>query len=283
MPKERLQKLLAGAGLGSRRQIDQWIIDGDIRVNGEIALPGTRAEAADRIEIRGEKVDLLARPVRRKVLIYHKPEGELTTRHDPEGRPTVFEHLPAAREGRWITVGRLDLNTSGLLLVTNDGELANRLMHPSYEIERRYAVRVLGGLDEQQQSALLAGVELEDGPARFLELVDAGGSGANHWYHVSLREGRNREVRRLIESQGVTVSRLIRIGYGGIALPPRLRPGRVEVLDTEATNALAASVGLPPQDPPPRTADPHRQRREKRSFRVRGRTPRKPDGPGRRR
>ncbi|MGC9456823.1 MAG: 23S rRNA pseudouridine(2605) synthase RluB [Halothiobacillaceae bacterium] len=282
MAKERLQKLLAAAGMGSRRQIDQWIVDGEIRVNGEVATPGTRADADDRIEVRGQRVDLAPRPPRRKVLLYHKPEGELTTRHDPEGRPTVFEHLPAAREGRWITVGRLDLNTSGLLLVTNDGELANRLMHPSYEIERRYAVRVLGGLDEQQQAALLEGVMLEDGPARFVDLADAGGSGANHWYHVTLREGRNREVRRLIESQGVTVSRLIRIGYGGIALPPRLRPGRVEVLETEAANALAESVGLPPEAPAPTSADRHRQRRQDRPFRVRGRGGRRPTGKSRR-
>jgi len=273
MPKERLQKLLAQAGLGSRREIDAWVANGDVKVNGEVAVPGTRADSNDRIEVRGNLVRLTDKPSSRRVLIYHKPEGELTTRHDPQGRPTVFEGLPSIRDGRWITIGRLDINTSGLLLVTNDGELANRLMHPSWEVERVYAVRVLGGLTEAQQKTLLEGVELEDGPARFQSLADAGGIGANHWYHVSLREGRNREVRRLIESQGVTVSRLIRIGYAGIALPPRLRPGRAMALDHAECNALAQRVGLAPEAPPNKPRDKHESRRAQKPFKTRGQRP----------
>ena len=266
MAKKRLQKLLAQAGLGSRREIEGWIARGEVRVNGEVAILGTQADLTDRIEVRGKLLRLQDKPFERRVLIYHKPEGELTTRQDPKGRPTVFEALPPIRQGRWITVGRLDINTSGLLLITNDGELANRLMHPSYEIQRLYAVRVLGGLTPEQQQAMLDGVELEDGPARFESIIEAGGTGANRWYHVSLREGRNREVRRLVESQGVTVSRLIRIGYAGITLPPRLRPGRSEALDLDTVNALATLVGLPKQSAPKKMPDAHAQRRATKPY-----------------
>jgi 23S rRNA pseudouridine2605 synthase len=178
------------------------------------------------------------------VILYHKPEGELTTRRDPEGRPTVFEALPRLRRGRWINVGRLDFNTSGLLLFTNDGELANRLMHPSREIEREYAVRVLGKVSNEQLSALTRGVQLEDGPAKFDLIREAGGEGANHWYHVTLREGRKREVRRLWEAVGATVSRLIRVRYGAIALPRQLPRGGWREASDEQLQALLDLAGV---------------------------------------
>ncbi len=247
MSKQRLQKVLANLGLGSRRKIEEDIAAGEISINGAVASLGDQVGPGDTVELRGRRITIPDEQPVRRVLIYHKPEGEVTTAHDPEGRPTVFGSLPAIRQGRWITVGRLDLNTSGLLLVTNDGELANRLMHPSNQIERTYAVRILGGLTEEQQKALVNGVELEDGPAQFDRLADAGGTGANHWYHVTLREGRNREIRRMIEAVGATVSRLIRISYAGIALPPRLRPGRAQDLPPETEDALVKLVGLTPE------------------------------------
>ncbi|MGC9008139.1 MAG: 23S rRNA pseudouridine(2605) synthase RluB [Halothiobacillaceae bacterium] len=244
MQGERLQKVLAGWGLGSRRAIEAWIVAGEVTVNGEVATLGTRVLPTDRIEVRGQPVRPRAETFTRRVLIYHKPEGELTTRSDPEGRPTVFESLPPIRDGRWITVGRLDFNTSGLLIVTNDGELANRMMHPSRELLRVYAARIFGELTPVMRKQLLGGVELEDGLAKFEAIVDAGGTGMNHWYHVSLREGRNREVRRMFEAVGLTVSRLIRIQYGDLTLPPRLRPGKWKMLSPEEVDALAASLGM---------------------------------------
>jgi 23S rRNA pseudouridine2605 synthase len=244
MEKQRLQKVLAAMGLGSRRKIENWIAEGTVRVNGQTATLGDQAGPGDIIEMGDRRLQVPdVRPVRR-VLIYHKPEGQITANHDPQGRPTVAENLPPIREGRWITVGRLDFNTSGLLLVTNDGELANRLMHPSYGIERTYAVRVFGGLSDEQQKQLLEGVQLEDGPASFKRLADAGGQGQNHWYHVTLHEGRNREVRRMIEAVNGAVSRLIRISYAGVTLPPRLRPGKVQELEPDVQGALAELVGL---------------------------------------
>lgn len=244
MQGERLQKVLAGWGLGSRRAIEAWIAAGEVTVNGEVATLGTRVLPTDRIEVRGQPVRTRAETFTRRVLVYHKPEGELTTRSDPEGRPTVFESLPPIRDGRWITVGRLDFNTSGLLIVTNDGELANRMMHPSRELLRVYAARIFGELTPVMRKQLLDGVELDDGLAKFEAIVDAGGTGMNHWYHVSLREGRNREVRRMFEAVGLTVSRLIRIQYGDLTLPPRLRPGKWKMLSPEEVDALAASLGL---------------------------------------
>ncbi|HES75529.1 MAG TPA: pseudouridine synthase [bacterium] len=245
MQGERLQKVLAGWGLGSRRAIEQWIAAGEVKVNGEVATLGSRMLPTDRVEIRGQPVRSRVESFTRRVLMYHKPEGELTTRFDPEGRPTVFESLPPIRDGRWITVGRLDFNTSGLLIVTNDGELANRMMHPSQELLRVYAARVFGDLTQAMIKQLKEGVELEDGVAHFESVEDAGGTGMNHWYHVGLREGRNREVRRMFEAVGVPVSRLIRIQYGDMVLPPRLRPGKWNMLTAEEAEALAVSMGMP--------------------------------------
>jgi 23S rRNA pseudouridine2605 synthase len=245
---ERLQKILARAGYGSRRQIEDWIRAGRISVNGSPAELGLSVTAADTIKIDGRPVAVTvahSRPVPRTIL-YHKPVGELTTRADPQGRPTVFDTLPPLKTARWIAVGRLDLNTDGLLLLTTDGELANRLMHPSSEIEREYAVRVLGAVSPEVLGRLLEGVELEDGRAAFVTLRDAGGSGANHWYHVTLKEGRNREVRRLWESQGVTVSRLMRVRFGPIGLPRELRPGRHRALTRPELVALYRAAGLTP-------------------------------------
>ncbi len=223
---ERLQKILARAGLGSRRTIESWIKAGRVSVNGRIAQLGNGARAGDRIAVDGRLVPLdrrLAPPTR--VLAYYKPTGLVCTRQDPEGRPTVYEKLPKLSRGRWIGIGRLDLMSAGLLLFTNDGTLAYRLMHPSSRIEREYAVRVLGRVGDDVLKRLLGGVELEDGWARFGSIVDAGGQGTNHWFRVTLCEGRNREVRRLWESQGITVSRLIRIRYGSVVLPRDKHPG----------------------------------------------------------
>jgi len=265
--KQRLQKVLAAMGLGSRRKVENWIAEGRVRVNGQVATLGDQAGPGDTIEVGDKRIQVPdVRPVRR-VLVYHKPEGQITANHDPEGRPTVAENLPPIREGRWITVGRLDFNTSGLLLVTNDGELANRLMHPSYGIERTYAVRVLGGLDDEQQKQLVEGVTLDDGVATFTRLADAGGQGANHWYHVTLHEGRNREVRRMIEAVGGQVSRLIRISYAGVPLPPRLRPGKVQELEPTVEGALAELVGLPAETRH-KTLGRHAARRAHKPFKA---------------
>lgn len=242
---EKLQKLLAHAGLGSRRQLEEWIAAGRVSVNGNVAKLGDRAQPDDKITVDGRLIKLMTEArFKRRIIIYHKPEGVVSTRADPEGRPTVFEDLPVLRGQRWIAVGRLDLNTSGILLFTNDGELANRLMHPSYEIEREYAVRILGEVDKAMLKRLQQGVELEDGLARFDAIIDAGGTGANHWYHVILKEGRNREVRRIWESQGVKVSRLIRVRYGNVSLPRMLRPGKCQDVPEEQLAPLLTMVGM---------------------------------------
>ena len=242
---ERLQKVLANAGFGSRRQIEAWIRDGRVRVNGRVAELGQRVRAHDRIRVGKREFRVPAAPRNQlKVIAYNKPEGELVTRRDPEGRRTVFQRLPPLRSGRWIAVGRLDINTSGLLLLTNDGELANRLMHPAQQVEREYAVRVLGEVVPEDLARLLSGVRLDDGVARFERLEEAGGSGANRWYHVMLREGRQREVRRLWEAAGYRVSRLIRIRYGNVALGARLFVGRWRYLEPAEVQELAARAGL---------------------------------------
>ncbi len=250
---EKLQKVLARAGLGSRRSMEHWIRAGRVTVNGKTAHLGERVTEKDTLRVDGRILTAeQTTPDRIRVLAYHKPAGEICSRNDPEGRPSLFEHLPRLRSGRWITIGRLDLNTTGLLLLTNDGELANRLMHPANKIEREYAVRILGKLENETLKKLRDGVELEDGSARFDRLQDAGGSGANHWYHVTLREGRNREVRRLWESQGLTVSRLTRIRYGPVTLRRGLPQGRWDELDDSRIAELLNLVGLEPRAGKPR-------------------------------
>ncbi len=237
---EKIQKILANAGVGSRRQIEAWIQEGRITVNGKTALIGERMTYHDKVCIDGREIKLIkSRNQKSRVLLYHKPEGEMCTRNDPEGRPTIFDRLPLIRNSRWICVGRLDFNTSGLLLITNDGKLAHQLMHPSSQIEREYAVRVRGEVTPQVLNKLRTGVPLEDGLAQFDQIVDAGGHGANHWYHVIVKEGRNRLVRRLWEALGFTVSRLIRIRFGPIYLPSGLRRGKhVELSDEDVMTLL---------------------------------------------
>jgi len=244
---EKLQKVLARAGHGSRREIESMIAAGRVSVDGKIATLGDRVESSKSLKIRidGHLVSIAesASEVCR-VLAYYKPEGELCTRSDPEGRPTVFDRLPRLRGSRWIAVGRLDVNTCGLMLFTTDGELANRLMHPSREVEREYAVRVFGQVDDDKIRQLSKGVQLEDGPAAFKTLKFGGGEGINQWYNVTLTEGRNREVRRLWEAVGVQVSRLMRVRYGDITLPKGLPRGGWTELDLPAVNYLRNLVEL---------------------------------------
>ncbi|GGB50958.1 23S rRNA pseudouridine(2605) synthase RluB [Shewanella inventionis] len=245
---EKLQKVLARAGHGSRREMEAWIAAGRVSVDGEIAGLGDRVEADAKIRIDGRAVSLKsADDIVCRVLAYHKPEGEICSRKDPEGRTTVFERLPKVRDARWVAVGRLDINTSGLLLFTCDGELANRLMHPSNEVEREYAVRTFGEVPEAAVQRLRTGVTLEDGPAQFDTIKAAGGEGINQWWHVTLREGRNREVRRLWESQDVQVSRLIRVRYGQVELPKTLPRGGWIELPIEQVNYLRQLAGLEPE------------------------------------
>jgi 23S rRNA pseudouridine2605 synthase len=243
--QERLQKVLARAGFGSRRQLEDWIRDGRVEVDGKRAELGQKVTGRERIVIDGKRVQLTPdSQTAAEVIVYHKPVGEVCSRDDPEGRPTVFHALPEPKQGRWISVGRLDINTSGLLLFTTDGELAHRLTHPSHEIQREYAVRLLGDVDMPMLERLVEGVELDDGPARFVAIEESGGKGANRWFHVIIKEGRNREVRRLWESQGVTVSRLSRVRYGPIVLQRSLRPGRFRPLDHDERRQLYQAVGL---------------------------------------
>jgi 23S rRNA pseudouridine2605 synthase len=243
--EERLQKVLANAGLGSRRALDERIAAGEIRVNAQVATPGTTVRGGDRVEIDGKAyIAVPSEPEEAQVLIYHKPEGEVTTHDDPEGRRTVFERLPKLKGARWISVGRLDINTTGLLLITTDGELAHAMMHPSRELAREYVCRVHGAVDEDMLDRLRRGVELDDGPARFDELHVIHLGESHSWFRVVLHEGRNREVRRLWESQGVTVSRLKRIRYGSIELPRELRRGHWRALEPEAYRALRRELGL---------------------------------------
>jgi 23S rRNA pseudouridine2605 synthase len=245
---EKLQKVLARVGLGSRRHMEEAIIQGRVSVNGKIAEIGQRIEATDELRVDGRRVDFaLEEETRRRVIIYYKPEGEICSRQDPEGRPTVFDNLPNLRGERWVMVGRLDINSSGLLVFTNDGELANRLMHPSNEVEREYAVRVMGEVTPTARQALLDGVTLDDGPAKFESFTEVGGEGINRWYQVVVKEGRNREVRRLFESQGLRVSRLLRIRYGTISLPRQLHTGRWIELDKDEIDGITALVKLKPR------------------------------------
>lgn len=243
---EKLQKVLARAGLGSRRTLEQWIDQGRVIVNGEIATIGDRVTPEDEIFVDNKRIDYPNGDEQetRRVLLYNKPEGEVCTRTDPQGRPTVFDALPKIQGQRWVAVGRLDLNTNGLLLFTTDGDLANCLMHPSSQIEREYAVRVYGDVDQGAIQNLSNGVMLDIGMAKFSDIVDAGGEGKNHWYHVTLSEGKNREVRRMWESQGVQVSRLIRVRFGHLHLPRDLRPGQWVELDEAEIERLMTQVGV---------------------------------------
>ena len=240
---ERLQKVLAQAGVASRREIEDWVVAGRISVNGLPASLGQKIGPGDRVKVNGKLVPLRFTQRSPRVLIYHKPEGEIVSRDDPEGRPTVFERLPILRKGRWLAVGRLDFNTSGLLLFTNDGDLANRLMHPRYELEREYAVRLLGELTDEQAASLTEGIQLADGPAKFNTLRNEGGEGVNHWYRVTISEGRNREVRRMFEAIGLTVSRLMRVRYGTVELPSRLKRGMwMEMPEADACQLAGVPV-----------------------------------------
>ena len=246
---EKLQKVLAEAGLGSRREMERWIGAGRVQVNDAPAHLGQRIGAADRIMVDGKPV---RRPAisRGRVLLYNKPEGEVCTRRDPEGRRTVFERLPDPGRGRWISIGRLDVATSGLLLLTNDGALANRMMHPSTGLDREYAVRVNGRLSEQQQQSLLDGILDEGETLAFSDIQYYDGRGTNHWYHVVLMEGRNREIRRLFEYHGLMVSRLKRVRFGPVVLPSRLARGRSEEMSEDDATALYRILKLPRESRP---------------------------------
>ncbi len=242
---ERIQKVLARAGYGSRRQLEALIKEGKVTINGEVAKLGDQVDVGDTMRLDGKPLSakrLWQQP--QQVLLYNKPVGEVCTRKDPEGRRTIFQSLPTPEEGRWVSVGRLDINTSGLIILTTDGELANRLMHPSNEMDREYAVRVLGEVSPEIMQNLRDGVELDDGKAKFNDIQEAGGEGANHWYHVVIQEGRNREVRRLWESQGVQVSRLMRVRYGSIIIPSQLKMGRWMMLEERDLAALYEEVDL---------------------------------------
>ncbi len=244
-----MHKVLASCGFGSRRAMEELIIAGRISVNREPADIGQKVGPGDEVRINGELVKVRFSEPRVRILMYHKPAGEIVTRDDPEGRPTVFEQLPNIGNGKWIAVGRLDFNTEGLLLFSNSGELANKMMHPRYEVEREYAVRVLGTLAEEQKQSLLTGIDLEDGKANVEKLEDGGGEGANHWYHVVIKEGRNREVRRLFEALGLTVSRLIRTRYGPVAMPSRVKRAQTLELSPEEVGAVLAAAGMKPNGP----------------------------------
>lgn len=245
LEQNKIQKVLANVGIGSRREIERWIKEGRIYVDGHIAHLGERISLQSLVKVDGRAVHFkrqhLPKP---RVLIYHKPVGKICSRKDPDHAETVYDTLPKLLGKRWVSVGRLDLNTAGLLLFTTDGNLANQLMHPSFDIEREYAVRVLGKVTDTILKKLKTGIKLEDGMARFDEIEDAGGEGANHWYHVILREGRNREVRRLWESQGLKVSRLIRVRFGDIKLPRYVRIGRYKELEKSEIENLYAFAKL---------------------------------------
>lgn len=263
VPGEKLQKVLARVGLGSRREVEGWISAGRVTVNSKVAELGCRVDSLDQISVDGRplKRDLNTEVVRR-VMIYNKPEGEVCTRDDPERRPTVFDHLPRLKQGRWINVGRLDINTTGLLLFTTDGELANRLMHPSYQMDREYAVRVMGEVDDAMIERLKEGVMLDDGLAKFTDVVSSGGEGINRWFHVCLLEGRNREVRRLWESQGVRVNRLKRVRFGPVFLGPELPVGRWRELKQNELDLLSQEVNLEPIElPAMKTSEKERLKR----------------------
>jgi 23S rRNA pseudouridine2605 synthase len=248
----KLHKVLAQAGMGSRLEMEQLILEGRISVNGEPAHVGQRIQYGDVIKVNGKPVRVRMTPPPPRVLAYHKPAGEVVSHDDPQNRPTVFRRLPRLMQGKWQSVGRLDLNTEGLLLLTNSGELANRLMHPRFGLQREYAVRVLGALSNEEKQRLLDGVQLDDGPAQFASIEDGGGEGANCWYRVTIAEGRNREVRRMFEAVGHAVSRLIRIRYGAVMLPRGLKRGAWLELDERDIVRLTAAAGMAAAEERPR-------------------------------
>lgn len=254
----KLHKVLAQAGLGSRLEMEQMIVEGRISVNNQPAHVGQRVQFGDQVKVNGKPIRLRIEPAPVRVLAYHKPTGEVVTHDDPQNRPTVFRKLPRLQQGKWQSVGRLDLNTEGLLLLTSSGDLANKLMHPRFGLQREYAVRVLGPLSDEERQSLLSGVQLEDGPAAFGSIEDGGGEGANRWYRVTISEGRNREVRRMFEAVGHAVSRLIRIRYGAMVLPRGLKRGAWMELDEHDIRALMQAAGMPSQ--PRHQAAPGRSR-----------------------
>ena len=243
-PTQRLHKLMALAGLGSRRDMEELVVSGRVTVNGQPAVQGQGVTPYDVVRLDSRPIKLPFEAELPQVLIYHKPEGEIVSQDDPEGRASVFDKLPRIKQGKWIAIGRLDMNTSGLLIFTNSGELANRFMHPRYEVEREYAVRIFGELTEEQMSMLTQGIELEDGPAAFDSVRAQGGEGANHWYQVIIREGRNREVRRLFEAFQLPVSRLMRVRFGPVNLPPRVKRGTMLKLEQKQVVDLLEWAGL---------------------------------------
>ena len=262
----KLHKVLADVGMGSRRDMEDLIIQGRVSVNGLPAHIGQRIGPTDQVRINGKPVHRKIQTKPPRVIMYHKPAGEIVSQSDPEGRPTVFDRLPKPRQGRWIAVGRLDFNTEGLLLFTTSGELANRLMHPRYGVEREYAVRILGDLSQENMAQLKSGITLDDGQAKFLRLAMGGGEGANRWYHVALSEGRNREVRRMFEAVGHTVSRLIRTRYGIFLLPPRLRRGKWEEIEAGGIYNLMKSAGLKMPQPQDKGRNPNPNNRDRRPM-----------------
>ncbi len=260
---EKLQKVLARAGLGSRREMERAISDGRVQVNGQLATLGDRVDSTARIVFDGRPLKTDTGGKRPRVLLYNKPEGEICSRKDPEGRRSVFDRLPRLSGERWICVGRLDFNTTGLLLFTTDGDLANKLMHPSTTIEREYLCRVMGVATEKNLQQLVDGVQLDDGMARFTDIVDGGGEGINHWYYVVIMEGRNREVRRLWESQDLQVNRLKRVRYGTVFIPSKVKAGMWTELPEKEVNEVYAMAGLTPPVEAPASVD-KRGRRSRR-------------------
>ena len=263
----KLQKILAQSGLGSRRDMEELMRSGRVTVNGSPATVGARVGPSDVIQVNGQALSRAADRIPPRVLIYYKPEGEIVSHDDPGGRPSVFDRFPQPRGAKWLAVGRLDLNTSGLLILTTSGELANRMMHPRYELEREYAVRVLGRLTPEQQEKLLSGIQLKDGMARCEAVHDQGGEGANHWYHVVIREGRNREVRRLFEALRLRVSRLMRVRFGSVSLPRSLKRGQFVELQPREIRQLLASLGFETVSPEAARGarSAHRRRPERRA------------------
>jgi 23S rRNA pseudouridine2605 synthase len=261
---EKLHKMLAAAGLGSRRDMETLIETGAVTINGQPAKVADRVKPGDVVRVNDRPVRLAWEAVLPKVLIYHKPEGEIVSRDDPDGRPSVFAKLPRLKGERWISIGRLDFNTEGLLIFTTSGELANRLSHPRYEVEREYAVRVLGELTQEQLDALTQGIQLEDGEAHLESIHSAGGEGANQWYQLVIREGRNREVRRLFDALNLTVSRLIRVRFGPVAMPPRLKRGMLlELTDAQVAELVrwcGLEEGTAVKKPAGKVGHPYRRR-----------------------